>query len=124
MAAQCQGEKRDGSRCSATVNGPSSYCWLHAPENADRRRQIASKAGRSDGGHRREIQSVKGQLRAIANAVVAGELEPRAATAGVQALNAYLRAVQLDREIGAAAALDERLRAVEALEKESRRWAG
>jgi hypothetical protein len=97
---------------------------LHDPENAVRRREIASKAGRSDGGHRREIQSVKGQLRGIADSVVAGDLDPKAATAGVQALNAVLRAVALDREIGAAVALDERLRAVEALEKESRKWAG
>jgi hypothetical protein len=122
MSHKCAGVKRDGSHCSATVNGPSRFCWLHAPENRDQRRRIASKAGRSDGSHRRQITAIKGRLLEIADAVTVGELEPRCATASVQALNAILRAVALEQELGAAAELTRRLERISELEKEARRW--
>ena len=56
--AQCAGYTQAGKRCTATVTVLNGYCYHHSPENADRRRRAASRAGRSKArGDRRWIMS-------------------------------------------------------------------
>ena len=78
--AVCAGTKRDGSKCTATVEPPQTYCWWHDPENAEARRRAASKAGKSRPS--RELPGIKSQLQDLTRDVLAGDLETgRAAVA-------------------------------------------
>jgi hypothetical protein len=49
LMAVCSGIKRDGGRCTATVEPPQGYCWWHDPANADKRKRAASRGGRGRG---------------------------------------------------------------------------
>jgi hypothetical protein len=41
---KCIGAKRDGTPCKATVEIEETLCWWHAPENAEERSRLPSKA--------------------------------------------------------------------------------
>lgn len=70
MIAVCSGIKRDGSRCTATVEPPQEYCWWHDPANSDKRRQAASKGG---GG--KEIRDLKRRISEVIDDVLEGSQE-------------------------------------------------
>jgi hypothetical protein len=85
--ARCPGIKRDGGQCTVIVNGSqTTYCYQHDPKRAGERRRNASRAARSKPS--RELGALKGQLRAVADGVLSGAVEPKRGAVAVQALSA------------------------------------
>jgi hypothetical protein len=121
--AVCAGTKRDGSRCTATVDPPQTYCWWHDPANADERRRAASKAGRSR--PNRELVGVKAQLQDLTRDVLAGDLETGRAAVANQLINTRLRAIEQERKNRETEDLEARIEALErSQEKGGPRWRG
>jgi hypothetical protein len=121
--AVCAGTKRDGSRCTATVEPPQTYCWWHDPENADERRRAASKAGKSR--PNRELVGVKAQLQDLTRDVLAGDLETGRAAVANQLINTRLRAIEQERKNRETEDLEARIEALELTQKKGGpRWRG
>jgi hypothetical protein len=121
--ALCAGTKRDGSRCTATVEPPLTYCWWHDPDNAEERRRAASKAGKSR--PNRELPGIKAQLQDLTRDVLAGDLETGRAAVCNQLLNTRLRAIEQERKIRETEDLEARIEALERTqEKGVSRWRG
>jgi hypothetical protein len=121
--AVCAGTKRDGSKCTATVEPPQTYCWWHDPENAEARRRAASKAGKSRPS--RELPGIKSQLQDLTRDVLAGDLETGRAAVANQLINTRLRAIEQERKNRETEDLEARIEALErAQEKGGPRWRG
>src|SRR5215213_188421 len=122
--AVCAGTKRDGSRCTATVEPPQTYCWWHDPDNAEERRRAASKAGRSR--PNRELAGVKALLEDLIEQVLAGDLQTGPAAVANQLINTRLRAIEQERKIRETENLEARIEALElvaqARQKGTRPW--
>jgi hypothetical protein len=120
--ARCQGIKRDGGRCTASVQPDSSYCWNHDPRHAEKRKSTASKAGRSRPSP--EIARIKKLLSELTSDVLEGRLETSRAAIANQLLNTYLRALEIERKIKETEDHAERLEILEAItqEKGPRQW--
>ena len=123
MPVRCAGTKRDGSPCTATVEGPKRFCWWHDPANADKRRRAASKAGKSKPS--RELAGIKQRLSDLADDVLEGRQDKGVAAVAGQVLNVYLRAVSVELKTREQAELIERLEALETAQAQNRgggRW--
>ena len=121
--AVCAGTKRDGSRCTATVEPPRTYCWWHDPENVEARRRAASKAGKSRPS--RELPGIKSQLQDLTRDVLAGDLETGRAAVANQLINTRLRAIEQERKNRETEDLEARIEALErAQEKGGPKWRG
>ena len=59
------------ARCKGTATGTHGLCWAHAPENAERRRRMASKAAKSK--PNRELRDLKALLSDLTARVLAEE---------------------------------------------------
>jgi hypothetical protein len=109
--ARCAAYKPDGNPCERIVSASQRYCFAHDPTNADRRSKSASKAARSK--PNRELASLKAQLRAVADDVLSGSVEPKCGAVAVQALSALTRAIEQERKIRELEELEERIEALE-----------
>src|SRR5215210_1938184 len=119
--AQCAGTKRNGERCTATVEPPQTYCWWHDPANAEARRRAASKGGRSKPS--REIKDLKEQLEDLAAGVLDGTVERGNAVVVNQILNTRARLIELERKVKETDELEERIEQLEqAQERKGGRW--
>src|SRR5215210_5690345 len=125
--AQCAGNTRNGRPCRGLVRLGSDYCPAHDPARQEARRKAASKAARSKPGG--EVRSLKDRLEGLADDVLAGRVEPKAAAVVTQIANVHTRLLEFEKkfqeldEFGAKiAALEEKLEAkIAALEKEAER---
>ena len=111
MAARCSGITRSGSRCQRSAEGPHGLCWAHDPTNADQRRRLASKAGKSKPD--RELANIKQRLSDLADDVLEGRQDRGVAAVASQVLNVYLRAVSVELKAREQLELIERLEALE-----------
>jgi hypothetical protein len=111
LSGRCAGTKRDGSPCTATVEGPQRFCWWHDPANAEKRRRAASKAGKSKPS--RELAGIKQRLSELADDVLEGRMDKGVAAVASQVLNVYLRAVSVELKVTEQRELIERLEALE-----------
>jgi len=109
---RCHGTRRNGERCTQTVEPPNAYCWHHAPERAEERRRAASKAGRSK--PNRELPSIKALLEDLTERVLSGDLETGPAAVANQLINTRLRALEQERKVGE---LEDVLARLDALEE-------
>jgi predicted RNA-binding Zn ribbon-like protein len=111
----CPGIKRDGSRCTVSVEPPKTYCWWHDPANADERKRAAARGGKRGGRGRpqAELAEVKAILRTLADDVVAGNVETGRASVASQILNTYIRAVSVEMKVREVEELVGRLEALE-----------
>ena len=118
----CAGIKRNGERCTATVEPPQRYCWWHDPANADERRKAASKGGR--GKPNRELRDIKKQLEDLAAGVLDGSVDRGKGAVVNQILNTRLRAIELERKIKETEELEERIEALERTQEQKgdKRW--
>ncbi len=120
---RCPGTKRDGSRCTVTVELPQTYCWWHDPANAQARKRAASKGGKRGGRGRAqtELAEVKNILRGLAAGVLKGTTDRQDAAVVGQLLNTVIRAVSVEMK---AREQDDILERLEALERKQggRRW--
>ncbi len=108
---RCAGNKPDGTPCERIVGASQRYCYSHDETRREQRRRAASKAGRSKAGG--ELAQVKGELRALAGAVLAGRIDKGRASVATQALGVYLRAVEIERKIRETEELESRIEALE-----------
>src|SRR5918994_6454606 len=124
--ALCSGIKADGGRCKAQAIRGSAYCVGHDPEQAEARRQRASKGGRRGGRGRpvAELASLRDENARVRHRLLEGELLPNVAAVAIQSLNCDIRAVATTLKAKEQEELIERLESLEqALEhqKQTRR---
>jgi hypothetical protein len=93
----CRATKANGVPCKAPATGPQGHCWAHAPENAEKRRKMASKAARSKGN--REVAALKEEIKAIIADVRASELDRNAAAVMLQGYRALKDFIELERRV-------------------------
>jgi hypothetical protein len=86
---RCPGTKRDGSRCTVTVEPPQTHCWWHDPANADERKRAASKGGKRGGRGRPSVELARLQARfeELAERVLSGDVERGIGAVAGQLLN-------------------------------------
>jgi hypothetical protein len=124
----CPGTKRDGSRCTVSVEPPQTHCWWHDPANADARRQAASKGGKRGGRGRPsvELARLQGRFEELAVKVLDGDIERGVGAVAGQLLNGARACVRDGLAAREQEELVARLEALEeALERSSgggRRW--
>ncbi len=109
--ARCVGYKRDGGRCTATVEPPQQYCWWHDPANAAQRKRAASKGGRSK--PNRELADIKRLVGELVAGVLKGATDRSDAAVCGQLLNTQIRAVAVELKVREQLELIERLEALE-----------
>jgi hypothetical protein len=120
LDGQCRKTKANGERCKGAVTGPNGYCWAHDPQNAEKRRRVASRAGRSK--PNREIQAIKQRLSTLADGVLLGTHERADAAVVGQLLNYLIRAVGMELKIREAEDFERRLQELERLLGEGERY--
>ncbi len=113
MSRQCSGVKREGGRCTVTVEPPNEYCWWHDPANAERRKRAAAKGGKSK--PNRELAAIKDRLSSLADDVLEGRVDRGDAAVVSQVLNVYLRAVSVELKAKEQQEILERMEDLEAL---------
>ncbi len=111
MAVRCSGITRSGTRCERSVEGPNGLCWAHNPANAEKRRRLASKAGKAKPD--RELAGIKERLSDLADDVLEGRTDKAVAAVASQVLNVYLRAISVELKVREQLELVERLEALE-----------
>ncbi len=112
MTVRCSGITRSGTRCERSADGPNGLCWAHDPANAEKRRRLASKAGKAKPD--RELTSIKDRLSELAEDVLEDRVDKSAAAVAGQLLNTYIRAVSVELKVREQLELIERLEALEA----------
>ena len=85
----CNGIKADGGRCRAQATRNSEWCIGHDPDQADARRQRASKGGKRGGRGRptSELARLQRRFEELADMVLAGEVDRAAGAVAGQLLN-------------------------------------
>ena len=90
MAAKCAGITRAGKQCPSPPLPGSQWCWMHAPEAAEARREASRKGGRAKSTAERAKKAMPaamtadelaGWLSVLFKQVVAGKVEPKVGTA-------------------------------------------
>jgi hypothetical protein len=119
---RCAAITRAGGRCKLDATS-GSYCWSHAPENAQERKQRAQRGGKARGAS--EMAEVKREIRRVIEAVDSGETQRSVGAVLFQGFNTLLKALELERRIQEQEALEARLTeliAVLAPEMGGSRW--
>lgn len=112
---RCAAITRAGARCRLEATH-GSYCYQHAPETAERRKQRASRGGRTGGNGRAggsEISQAKGVVRGLVSKLLKGEVEREAATAAFMGLNVLARFIEVERKVKEMEEMEERMREIE-----------
>ncbi|PLS87374.1 MAG: hypothetical protein CYG60_02220 [Actinobacteria bacterium] len=120
---RCRETKANGEACKAPATGPHGLCWAHAPENAEKRRRMASRAARAK--PNRELRDVKALCADLTERVLSGELVPGPAAVANQLINTRLRAIEQERKNRETEDLEARIAALERSQKRGdTRWRG
>ncbi len=117
----CGGTKRDGSRCTATVQPPNAYCWAHNPSNAEQRKRAAAKGGR--GRVCGDVKALRLQLRQLTDWVISGELETARGAVSAQLINTQIKLLEYERKVKEQDELEGRLAELEQATGKENRWA-
>ncbi len=119
--AGCAGTKRDGSRCTATVQPPNTYCWHHAPERAETRKRAAAKGGRGRVGG--DVRTLRLLLQQLTERVVSGELETARGAVGNQLIGTQIKLLEYERKVKEQDDFEGRLEQLEQAGGKENRWA-
>ena len=114
----CRATKRSGDPCTLPATDSSGFCWAHNPANAEKRRRIASRAGK--GKPNAEVRTVKARLQALADMVEEGQMDRADAAVIGQIWGTYIRAVGMElrvKEFGEMAREVEELREIVEMNK-------
>ncbi len=109
--ALCLGTKRNGERCTATVEPPQAFCWWHDDANAEQRQRAASRGGKSKPS--RVTRDLHLLLESLTEQVVSGELAPYPASVAGQLVGVRLRLLEYERRVKEQDELVGRLEALE-----------
>jgi hypothetical protein len=108
---QCAGIKRNGQRCTTTVEPPQSYCWWHDPRNAEERRRAASRGGKAKATP--VVKELHRLLESLTDRVIRGELSTAVGAVANQLINTRIRLLEYERRLREMEDLEERLEALE-----------
>src|SRR5215216_2305481 len=111
---QCAGIKRNGQRCTTTVEPPQSYCWWHDPASAQERRRAAAKGGRAKANP--VVKELHKLLESLTDQVIKGELSTAVGAVASQLINTRIRLLEYERRLREMEDLEERLEALEQVE--------
>jgi len=114
--ARCRGTKANGDPCKLAALEPQDVCWAHAPENAEKRKRVATKGGKSKGPNR-ELADIKRRLLELTDAVLDGSQNRASAAVAGQLLNTLIRCCGLELKVREVDELDARLQELEGLLK-------
>jgi hypothetical protein len=113
---RCAAITRAGGRCKSVAT-EGTYCWNHAPEKVEARKQRASRGGKTGGNGRSsglsETAEAKRWIKALVSRLLKGEVERDVATACFMGLNVLARYIELERKIRVQDEVLERLEALE-----------
>jgi hypothetical protein len=70
----CSATKRNGEACKLTALPQQKYCWAHAPENAEKRRKVASRGGK--GKAAKKVSILWDEVRGVIEGVETERLSP------------------------------------------------
>jgi hypothetical protein len=96
---RCRANKANGEPCKAPANGQHGYCWAHAPENAEERRKIASRGGRSSARANKELRDTKAEVRDIIGRIDSGDLDRNDAGVMLQGCRVLGDLIKLERSV-------------------------
>jgi hypothetical protein len=108
---RCEGIKRDGGRCTASVPPGVQWCFNHDPDRAAERQRNASRAGKSSGS--REVRDLKRRISEVVDDVLEGSVDRGRAAVAIQGLNALRSALELERRVKEVDELEARLAEIE-----------
>ena len=120
---RCAAITRAGERCKLEATS-GSYCWSHAPENAEECKWRAQRGGKARVGASGELEEIKRRLSDLATDVLEDRIDKGTAAVAGQLLNTYIRAVSVELKVREVTELVARLEALEgALEQRGgNRW--
>ena len=114
---RCAAITRAGGRCKSVAT-EGSYCWNHAPEKVEARKQRASRGGKTGGNGRSSGLSETGEAKRWIKGLVArllkGEVARDVATAAFMGLGTLARYIELERRLIEQEELVARMEALEA----------
>jgi hypothetical protein len=116
VARPCKALKRNGAPCRMQALPDSDSCWAHDERNAEKRRAIASKAGRMKSGG--EIADIKAKLREVADDVLEGKTNTARGSVYATLYGVLLRAIEAERKQHEVEELGARLAALERVAEE------
>jgi hypothetical protein len=97
---RCAAITSAGARCKLDATS-GSYCWSHAPENAEERRRRGRRGGKARGAG--ELSEIKRLLSELTERVLKAEgvepLETGPAAVANQLINTRLRAIEVERKV-------------------------
>lgn len=122
----CAGVKGDGTRCTVVVGAAQTHCYHHAPANAEKRRAVARKGGKSR--TPRMVRDLHGLLEDVTQRVIDGDLRPYTGMAISQLVNTRIALLKFEKDLHEQQVLEERLERLEELanqqqERRTPRWA-
>jgi len=119
---RCIAQTAQDTRCKNDARIGSEYCSRHSPERAELRSEAARKAARTRKMGNltlsQEASEIKARLRTLADELLAERVSPSIAAVVVQAENAILRAVEVERKV---VELEEALPMLEELQEQMKR---
>ncbi len=124
---RCNAITGGGDRCKLEATH-GSYCWSHAPETADERRQRARRGGKAGGRGRpgADLADLKRDVRGVIDGVLDGTIPQGPGAVALQGYNTLLRAAKVEMDIREQQELIERLEALEAAQERQKeggkRW--
>jgi len=97
---RCQGITSQGRRCEKLIGSSATLCFLHDPEAAQKRSEMASKAAkaRHGGGERAEIVELRQELRELAEQIRQRKVTPGIGSVVNQVLGTLLRTFEQQRK--------------------------
>ena len=118
----CSATKRNGEPCTLPATDSNGFCWAHNPANAEKRRRMASRAGK--GKPNAEIKALKSRLQALADMVEEGRMDRADAAVIGQLLGTYIRAVGMELKVKEVTELEGRLEELERVleQRGGNRW--
>jgi hypothetical protein len=111
LMPQCAGIKRNGQRCTTTVEPPQTYCWWHDPKNAEERRRAASKGGKAKAAP--VVNELHQLLESLTDRVIRAELPTAVGAVANQLINTRIRLLEYERRLREMEDLEERLEVLE-----------
>lgn len=107
---RCAAITRGGERCKLDATS-RSFCWSHAPENAEERKRRGRRGGKARGAS--ELSEIKREIRDVIAGALSGGTDRGVAAVVFQGYNALLKAVETERRIRQDEDFEERLTALE-----------
>ena len=110
MSPICAGIKRDGGRCTQSVQSGLEYCYNHDPSRVAERKRAASYAGKSKAS--KAAKHLHDLLEDLTRRVIDGEVAN-------QLIGTRIRLLEYERRLKELEGLEERLSRLEQLQRNS-----